>query len=129
MSAVTAILLSRSSNGAHRRPVPRRRPAADRAGMRPDILGRPVLPDPPHDGDRIYRLQEATAAWAADTLDQRRRDLIERSLAARALPEEQRISRADPADIAATWQFVAHIVERLEIGDRSYSVRRGVSPD
>ena len=58
--------------------------------------------------------KKAGAAWAADTLDQRWRDLIERSLAARALPEEQRISRADPADVAATREFVACVVGRLQ---------------
>jgi hypothetical protein len=58
--------------------------------------------------------KNASAAWAADALDQRWRGLIERNLAARALPEEQRISRANPADVAATRQFVAHIVGRLE---------------
>jgi hypothetical protein len=54
------------------------------------------------------------AAWATDTLDQQWRGLIERSLAARSLPEEQRIFRAEPADVAATRQFVAYVVERLE---------------
>jgi Domain of unknown function (DUF4111) len=58
--------------------------------------------------------KKAGAAWAADTLDQRWRGLIERSLAARALSEEQRISRADPAEVAATREFVAYVVGRLE---------------
>ena len=58
--------------------------------------------------------KKAGAAWAADTLDQRWRGLIERSLAARSLPEEQRISRADPADVAATREFVAYVVGQLE---------------
>ena len=58
--------------------------------------------------------KKASAAWAADALDQRLRGLIERSLAARSLPEDQRISRADPGDVVATRQFIAHVVGRLE---------------
>ena len=58
--------------------------------------------------------KKAGAAWAADTLDQRWRGLIERSLASRALPEEQRISPAHPTDVAATREFVAYVVERLD---------------
>jgi hypothetical protein len=84
--------------------------------VRPDVLGRPVLPDLHTTVTGSIASKKAGAAWAADTLDQRWRGLIERSLAARALPDEQRISRADPADVAATREFVAYVVGRLEAG-------------
>jgi hypothetical protein len=70
--------------------------------------------------------KKVSAVWAAESLDQRWRGLIERSLAARALPEEQRISRADPADVVATRQFVAHVVGR-ETAAGAYSLRGDVS--
>jgi hypothetical protein len=50
----------------------------------------------------------------AGTLGPRWRGLIERSLAQRSRPEEQRIVRADPADVAATREFVAVVVRRLD---------------